>query len=40
MSDKAVLVILAFSVVPVLYEWWRHRRTAPAEHDAETGVRD
>jgi membrane-associated protein len=24
--DKAMIVILAFSVLPVAYEWWRHRR--------------
>ncbi|MGH3411518.1 MAG: DedA family protein [Marmoricola sp.] len=24
--DKAILVLLAFSVVPVAWEWWRHRR--------------
>ncbi len=24
--DKAVLVILAFSVIPVGWEWWRHKR--------------
>ena len=26
--DKAVLVILALSVVPIIFEWWRHRREA------------
>jgi membrane-associated protein len=26
--DKAIFVILAFSVIPVAYEWWKHRRTA------------
>jgi membrane-associated protein len=27
--DKAILVILAFSVIPIAYEWWRrHRRHA------------
>ncbi len=26
--DYAILVILAFSVVPVVIEWWRHRRQA------------
>ncbi|MGH3362049.1 MAG: DedA family protein [Nocardioides sp.] len=34
--DKAIILILAFSVVPVVYEWWRHRRTsspAAADHD-------
>ncbi len=24
--DKAIIVILAFSVVPIVYEWWKHRR--------------
>jgi membrane-associated protein len=24
--DKAILVILAFSIVPIVYEWWKHRR--------------
>jgi membrane-associated protein len=23
--DKAMLVILGFSVIPIAYEWWRHR---------------
>ena len=26
--DKAIVVILAFSVVPIAWEWWRHRRTS------------
>ncbi|HQR25847.1 MAG TPA: VTT domain-containing protein [Nocardioides sp.] len=26
--DKAVILILAFSIIPVAYEWWRHRRAA------------
>jgi len=26
--DKAIIVILAFSVLPIAYEWWRHRRTS------------
>ena len=26
--DKAMVVILAFSLIPVGYEWWRHRRAA------------
>ena len=26
--DKAIFVILAFSVIPIAYEWWKHRRTA------------
>ena len=29
--DKAIIVILAFSVVPIAYEWWRHRRTSSRE---------
>lgn len=26
--DKAIIVILAFSLLPVIYEWWRQRRAA------------
>ena len=26
--DKAIIVILAFSVLPILFEWWKHRREA------------
>jgi membrane-associated protein len=26
--DKAILALLVISVVPVAYEWWRHRRQA------------
>lgn len=26
--DKAIILILAFSVIPVAWEWWRHRRAA------------
>jgi len=29
--DKAIIVILAFSVVPIAWEWWRHRRTSGRE---------
>ncbi len=29
--DYAILVILAFSVVPIAFEWWRHRRTSSKE---------
>jgi membrane-associated protein len=29
--DVAILAILAFSVVPVVVEWWRHRRTPSDE---------
>jgi membrane-associated protein len=28
--DKAILVILVLSVIPVAWEWWRHRRHADA----------
>lgn len=31
--DKAIIVILAFSVVPIAWEWWRHRRTSSPEAD-------
>jgi membrane-associated protein len=34
--DKAMIVILAFSVIPVGYEWWRnrgHRRHGHGTHD-------
>ena len=31
--DKAILLILAFSVIPVVYEWWRHHRTSGPEAD-------
>jgi membrane-associated protein len=38
--DKAVLVILAFSVIPVAVEWWRHRRGSggSAHRESETKV--
>lgn len=26
--DKAIIAILAFSVIPLAFEWWRHRRQA------------
>jgi membrane-associated protein len=29
--DKAILVILLVSVIPVAWEWWRHRRKAHAD---------
>jgi membrane-associated protein len=40
--DKAILVILAFSVIPVAYEWWRHRRTSSkrADDNDDDGVPD
>ena len=25
--DLVIMLILAFSVIPIVYEWWRHRRT-------------
>ena len=36
--DKLVIVIVAFSLIPILVEWWRHRRVdAPG---AEVGDQD
>jgi membrane-associated protein len=29
--DKAIIAILAFSVIPVAYEWWKHRRHTSTE---------
>ena len=40
--DKAIIVILVFSLIPVVYEWWRHRRTSSPladDHDQD-GVPD
>jgi len=36
--DKAILVILSFSIIPIAYEWWRHRRTHG--HAAKDNDRD
>jgi membrane-associated protein len=36
--DYAILAILAFSVVPIAYEWWRHKRSSSP--DAEDGDHD
>ncbi len=36
--DKLVIVIVAFSLIPVAVEWWRHRRTGAA--GAEVGEHD
>ena len=36
--DKLIIVILAFSVIPILIEWWRHKRTHSA--GAEIGPQD
>jgi membrane-associated protein len=33
--DKAIIAILAFSLIPVVYEWWKHRHHVPAERSAE-----
>ncbi len=40
--DKAILAILAFSLIPVVYEWWRHRRTSSpaADDNDDDGVPD
>jgi membrane-associated protein len=35
--DKAIIVILVFSVIPVIYEAWRHRRTSSPEADDNDG---
>ncbi|WP_246000116.1 DedA family protein [Nocardioides pocheonensis] len=32
--DKATIAILAFSVIPVVYEWWKHRRHRAAARRA------
>ncbi|MGZ5401033.1 MAG: DedA family protein, partial [Nocardioides sp.] len=26
--DKAIILIIAFSLLPIVYEWWKHRRQA------------
>jgi membrane-associated protein len=31
--DYAIFAILGFSVVPIAYEWWRHRRTSGPRAD-------
>ncbi len=34
--DKAIIVILSFSVIPIAFEFWRHRRTdAPEAEDLD-----
>ncbi len=40
--DLLILAILAFSVIPVAFEWWRHRRTSGhrAEDNDGDGVPD
>jgi membrane-associated protein len=32
--DKAIIVILAFSVIPIAYEWWKHRRVQSLDRTA------
>lgn len=29
--DKAIIAILAFSVIPIVFEWWKHKRTSRAK---------
>lgn len=29
--DKAIILIVAFSLLPIVWEWWRHRRTEAPE---------
>jgi membrane-associated protein len=36
--DKAIIVILAFSVIPVVYEWWKHRRHAGSKAQIDDGL--
>jgi membrane-associated protein len=36
--DKAIIVILAFSVIPVVYEWWKHRRHAGSKERLDEGL--
>ncbi|CAI9412358.1 DedA family protein [Nocardioides sp. T2.26MG-1] len=40
--DKALLAILAFTVLPIVFEWWRHRRTSSrrAQDNDGDGVPD
>jgi membrane-associated protein len=35
--DKLIIAILAFSVIPVAWEWWRHRRTNAEEAQDNDG---
>ena len=35
--DSLIIVILAFSVIPMFYEGWRHRRTSSPEADDNDG---
>jgi membrane-associated protein len=36
--DFAIMAILAFSVIPIAYEWWRHRRHNSAGRRARSGA--
>ena len=40
--DKAIVLIVAFSLLPIVFEWWRHRRTSgpEAEDRDHDGVPD
>jgi membrane-associated protein len=38
--DKAMIVILAFSAVPIVYEWLKHRRHAASERGDTAPVAD
>ncbi len=29
--DKAIIAILVFSLIPIVWEWWRHKRTSGPE---------
>ncbi len=34
--DKAIIAIIAFSLIPIVYEWWRHKRvTSPEAADLD-----
>jgi len=35
--DYVTLAILAFSAVPIAWEWWRHRRTSAKQADDNDG---
>jgi membrane-associated protein len=36
--DKAIVVILVVSAIPVAYEWWKHRRQAAAQRASGPGT--
>jgi membrane-associated protein len=33
--EAIILLIVAFSLVPMVFEWWRHKKKAQAEADAQ-----